>query len=322
MFRPGGSAQGDAAEEGALVVTLFSGDRLHFRRYELVRALLHPLALPYYAVAVVGLTVVPARVEFAQMTVWERLYICGVTAAVALGLVMVMAAVWEWWNAAKGQVFAHASPFLAIGTLVGVYCGNVISLKLTGHVQTTLVQTLLMWAFFHIYGEVVTHLLMYRGMPKIVLSLRKRQPETPTSGAGPMVEIGGRRFALALLRRIEAEGNYLRVTVGEARHFVPGPFGKATAALPESAGMRIGRSDWVAAGEVAGVRVEGRELAVVLRCGAAVRVAQARRKAVEDWARGLVSGSGQGDVDPEGEVVRGSGEGRGQRVRPVRPEHA
>lgn len=306
-------------------MTVVTGDRLYFRRYEILRALLHRYALGYQLVGVVMLVILPVRAEFGLLSATERLILCGSTGMLLIAVAMVLIFTLERLLGRNGTVRIHASPIIAVGVLAAVVAGNMILHSYIG-TRTTIAQTLVLWAFFQVYVEALMLLIMYLSMPKIVRDLRKTDaPAEPATGPG--VSIGGQMFAVASLQRIEAEGNYLRVTTRTGRHLVPGPFGKATEPLPPQLGLRIGRSDWVAAAAVVGLRTDERDLLVVLECGATVRVSQARRKAVEAWAKGLPQlagqgGSGQVDVDPDGAVVRGDGQKGGDRIVSPRPENA
>lgn len=308
------------AAEGGMVLTLITGDRLHFRRYEVLRALTHRYAMGYQLVGVAAMVIVPVRPEFELLSVIERLVLCGVTGLWFLGFLLLTVFISEWVLSRRAHtVRFFGSYFVAGGVVTGVLVGNVILEWYLG-VTVSLAKTVVMCVHFHIYVEAIHLLLMYKAMPKIVRDLRRHElvPEPAAPALG--VEIGGQMFAVAGLRRIEAEGNYLRVVTEAGRRMVPGPFGKVVETLPATLGMRVGRSDWVASAAVAGLRPDGRDLLVLVTGGDEVRVAQSRRKAVEGWARGLLSG--KGEVDPDGEVVRGGGEDGRKRVIRIGPEHA
>lgn len=308
------------SDDGGMVLTLVTGDRLHFRRYEVLRALTHRHAMGYQLAGVAAMVILPVRPEFDLLSVSERLVLCGVTGLWFLGFLLLTVFVAEWVLSRRARtVHFFGSFFVAGGVVTGVLVGNLILEWYLG-VTVGLAKTVVICVHFHIYVEAIHLLLMYKAMPRIVRDLRRSdvvpQPVTPALG----LEIGGQMFAVAGLRRIEAEGNYLTVVTEAGRRMVPGPFGKVVEALPDTLGMRVGRSDWVASAAVAGLRPDGRDLLVLVTGGDEVRVAQSRRKAVEGWARGLLSG--KAEVEPDGEVVRGGGEDGRKRVARIGPEHA
>lgn len=284
---------GTGTGDGQVTVRLLSGDRLHFRRYEMPRVMLHPQILLYNFLLVIFLMMMDARADMESLSTTQRLLMALICAVASIGLIFLMSLAYEHFVAGrKGGVSPHASPFNAVGTALGlvvvVFCYSIFKPE----VVMTLPQIVTLWAFFYVLAEVQTHLLMYRVVPKVVRALRAADGlrAVPDAVAGPVVEIGGHVFPAAALLRIEAEGNYLRVVTDAGRHLLPGPFGRTVDALPAGLGQRVGRSAWVASAAVAAVRLDGRELVLRLRDGAEVRVAQARRKAVEDWARRLVQG--------------------------------
>lgn len=307
-----------APEAEGMVLTLVTGDRLHFRRFEVLRALLHPQALAYLVGGLTALIVLPVRREFAALTVLERIGLCVGTGAALMVAVLVLGYALE--RLQRGVVRIHASAVIAAAVLVAVLVGNGILHAFLG-VRTGVALTLVMWAFFHVYVEAVMLLMMYRAMPRILRALRREEgAQAQVQAAVPMVRIGGHAFAEAELVRVEAEGNYLRVLTTAGRTLVPGPMGRAVDGLPLRLGLRVGRSDWVAARAVAGLRAEGRDLVLDLTNGEVLRVSQTRRKAVEDWLR--LARSGQDQVDPDGVVVRRGGERGGQRIVRGGPEDA
>ena len=308
-----------AAADGMIVLSLVTGDRIYFRRHEIPRALLHRRALPYQIVGLMGQFILPTRPEFYDLTVLERVIVCTLGGTVTMVLILGAVLLMERYRP-RGETFhIHASPFIAAGVLAGMLSANVVLSRFMG-VSTNLAQTLVIWAFFHVYVEAIHLLIVYRAFPGIIRELRAPLAAVPAAEPVPEVVIGGQAFGPCSLVRIEADGNYLKVVTATGNRFVPGPFGKVVAGLPETLGLRVGRSDWVAAGAVAGLRSEGREMAVLLHGGGEVPVAQSRRKAVADWVRALPSR--EPEVEPEREVVRGPREDSGEGIVGGRPQHA
>lgn len=285
---------GTGAGDGTVTVRLLSGDRVHFRRYEMPRSLLHGHVLLYNLLIVVFVTMMDARADMQSLQTTQRV-VMGVACAVAsMGTIFLLSLAYEVFVAGrKGGVSPHASPFVAAGTAMGIGAAVICYAVFKPEVVMTVPEVVTLWAFYYVVAEVQTHLVMYRAIPRAVRDLRAADgvQAEPVAVAGPVVEIGGQVFPAAALLRIGAEGNYVRVVTEAGGHLVAGPFGRVADGLPAALGMRVGRSDWVASGAVVALREAGRELVLGLRDGAEVRVAQARRKAVEDWARAAVQGS-------------------------------
>ena len=104
--------------------------------------------------------------------------------------------------------------------------------------------------------------------------------------------ISGEVFEAERLRLITAQEHFLRIVTTERTRFLRGRISDAETQLPESLGLRIHRSHWVAASAVVGAETDGASLRLVLQCGARVPVARGRKARVQLWlAEQGISGS-------------------------------
>lgn len=101
------------------------------------------------------------------------------------------------------------------------------------------------------------------------------------------VSLLGKPYPLSDLRLISAEEHYVRVRTIEGQDLLRGRISDIEAQLPESFGLRVHRSHWVAARAVRRLqpRREGWVLETCL--GIDVPVARGRRDAVRDWLRSI-----------------------------------
>ena len=99
------------------------------------------------------------------------------------------------------------------------------------------------------------------------------------------IQAGNRRYLVAEVERIEAEGNYVRIVTARSRDLQPGPFSQVLSQMPALAGQIISRSCWVATDAVLSHRRRGRELFLMMRDGTELRVATTRRDSVMAWLR-------------------------------------
>lgn len=284
---------------------MFSGDRILFERFELPRALLHRNMLVFYVVLIGVLSQLNLFSPLLLMTGAERLAV--VTISVLGGtLPLLIALVIGEWLQAPGSIRVYRASWviaLASGcSLVAaeVYVQSVVDRPLPG-----LGYLLVIWTCFYVIMQATSHFVMLRLMKRVLIDMRGAEalPRGADGRAiGPReIEIKGQRFLPGSLVRITAEGNYIRVTDQQAQHLLPGPFGPVIESLPEALGLQVSRSEWVAAGAVAGLRKVGREMILDLRNGHSLRVAQSRRKAVAEWVAALLP-----DLSaPQGEVPSG-----------------
>lgn len=270
-------------------VILFSGDRLTFGPFELARVLIHRNMLVQYVLLGFFLTIIDTRSGLPRSGMNDQALIVSFCILAAVPFLLLVTAVLDLIARHRGRVLRiHASPVLASVALVGVVAGDVGEYLVMGY-ATRVERTFALFLFYYVLVETVAHLLVLLVMPRALRDIRERAagrgqlvtPARPVVAEVPdQVEIGGRRIAAEALIRITAEGNYLRVYSGRQRMYLPGPFGRAVEQLPESLGVRVSRSDWVALRAVRALRREGRDLYLDLMDGATVKVANARQKVV------------------------------------------
>ena len=278
-------------------MVLFSGDRVRFRRMELPRGMLHRYALMFYVGFAVILGQFPMFNETLDMSLLERLGVTMLAVAVAVLAAMLWFWLGEWRQPPGTRRELNASTMLiglsGISTMFIAY----VCYVMPGHPFPRPLHLVAIWSWFFLLAQIFTHYFLLVLMRRVLMDMRKADPEEvaldPVEAA--FLDIKGARVQMESLCRIAAEGNYIRVITDGAQHFLPGPFGPVAAALPRGLGMQVSRSDWVARAAVVGAHRHGRDLTLDLVDGSAVRVAQARRKAVLDW----LEGSAQGGDGPE-----------------------
>ncbi len=270
-------------------VILFSGDRMAFGPYELARALLHRYVLIYYFLLGVFLTLVDTRSGLARNGVNDQAVIVAFSILGAVPFLVVFLLVLDFIAARLGRAIRiPTSPVLMAVAVVGVVSGDVMEFVLFGQ-KSSWSRSLVLTVFYYVLVEAIAHLVVLRVFPKVLRDLRGLDDDLGNRlaaamprpvGADEMVEIGGRKIAMGAITRIAAEGNYLRVFVGEKRMYLPGPFGKAVQNLPESLGVQVSRSDWVALRMVRAIRRDGRNMHLDLIDNTTIKVANARQKVV------------------------------------------
>lgn len=276
-----------------LEIVMFSGDRVEFGRYELARALVHRYVIIHYVLVCFFLALVNTRSGLPTMRMNEQVIIVAFSVFAAVIFLILLILVLDHIASRRGRLTVRASPVLLVMALCGVLAGDVTALLiLEGSAQRWL-RTGVLAVFYYILVEAVAHLMILVVIPRALFDIRSRkpQPDRPAIPAatkvqaqsdGPdHVEIGRRRLKPESLVRITAEGNYLRVVTSEERLFLPGPFSAAVEGLPESVGVQLSRSEWVALAVLRGVRKDGREMFADLQDGTSLRVANSRQKLVQ-----------------------------------------
>ncbi len=269
---------------------MFSGDRIEFGRFELFRALIHRYVVIHYVLLCFVVTLVHRRNVPRAWGLNEQAIIIVASVVVAVLFLLLLVLVLDHIASRRGRLTVKASPYLFVLAVCGLLAGDAAELLIVEGGIQRLIRTVALSFFYYIVAEAVAHLLMLLVIPRVLADLRTRKPQPqalPTTEEIPAqsdpqdhVEIGRRRVKLESLVRISAEGNYLRVVTTQERMFVPGPFSAAVEGLPESVGVQLSRSEWVAVAAIRRIRKEGRQMFVDLQDGASVRVANARQKLV------------------------------------------
>ena len=289
-------------------VILFSGDSILLGPFEMLRALLHRYMLVHYILLGFFLTLVDTRTGIPRTAVNDRAVIVLLSVIGGLLLLLAVTVVVDLIALQRRRVLRiAASPVLAAVALCGVVIGEVGEYLHDGY-RTPLAQAAVIYVFYYVLVETVAHFVVLVVIPRILRDLRSgealpapapavMQPVTPE--VPDLVEIGGQRIPTRELVRISAEGNYLRVQTLRERFFLPGPFGRVVDLLPERLGVRVSRSDWVALGEIHGLRRQGGNTFLDLKDGASVKVANTRQKMVLS----LVDVAGAGPQGADGTVT-------------------
>lgn len=108
-------------------------------------------------------------------------------------------------------------------------------------------------------------------------------PEPGEAATVQIVMLLGRAFVLADLRLISAEEHYVRIHTPTTQTLLRGRISDIEAQLPETHGLRVHRSHWVARGAVRQLNRHRDGWTLDLCLGIEVPVARARREAVRDW---------------------------------------
>ena len=284
-----------------LELVLFSGDRVRFRRMELPRALLHRNMLAFYLVYTVLFAQLRVFNEAMTMSPLERLVV------VALSLCAVVIPAWLWAHILERMQRPGTVRVLYVTNHVLVLSGMSAALScwllfnLPGRPFPVPLHFIIIWAWFFVLTEISAHFVLLVLIRRALRDMRKTDVEValdPTDAT--LIDIKGTQVRLDDLRRLAAEGNYIRVITSKTQYFLPGPFGPVSDALPESVGIRVSRSDWVAWSAIARTYREGRDLTLELTDGSTVRVAQTKRQAVLDRIGGGENGGASRDEDLNG----------------------
>lgn len=221
-------------------------------------------------------------------------------------------------KARRGRgVVVHGAPVFFGASVVGLYAGETLSMATTQTDPMGFVEGLLLVMFYYVLTEVIMAFVLGFVVPRVLAEIRGQPlparafriapppagdaaeraaaaanlPDMPSGGPVTVlprrnpgaVRVGNTRFALADIQLVEAEGNYVRIVTQRGRDLLPGPFSQVVAQLPDTAGLVVSRSCWVAAGMVVAHRRAGRDLFLMLSDGRELRVAGSRRQQVMAW---------------------------------------
>ncbi len=125
-----------------------------------------------------------------------------------------------------------------------------------------------------------------------VQTLKREKPaplladDAPGADGGEQVSdllVSGERFDPARILFITSEEHYLRIVSVERTRHVRGRIADIEAQMPQSVGLRVHRSHWVARQAVTGTERDSGGLRLVLSCGTRIPIARGRQAAVRDW---------------------------------------
>ena len=288
-----------------LELVTFSGDVIGLRRFELPRAALHRYMLIQYLLIAMFVAAMEIRKSDLFVNLAEVVHITLICMAVSVLFLLLMPDVWALIRRRRGGVVrVRVSILTAIASVLGVGTGQLAFDELVGRAPVDLPALLFMMVFFFVLIEVICHYVLLVVMPRVLRELRgeprvkPRPPEAAVQAGGlppdGRIVVQGETFDAATLMHVMADGNYVHIRTTGRRAFLPGPFGRVVARLPESLGLQVSRSDWVARSAVVGWRKAGRDLWLDLVDGSEVKVASARHQLVmaelsEGAARGRPS---------------------------------
>lgn len=308
-------------EQAAVIrFRLITLDEITFRQGEVTKVAFHPVMLLFYAGLVCFLILLDANGTRERISGASHIlaYVAG--AASALAFIVLGLKFGEAKAKATGQdVLVNGSLTCFGGALVAMLVGEAVATAIAPKPMLNFIEGIVLAVFYYGLIELVMVFLTAYILPRVQAAVRAgtnaapvatinppaplpanltampRRPVTPDPVAAvpptlrsmDAVRVGSARFAPADIRRVEAEGNYVRIVTPTARVMLPGPFSQVVEQLPDAAGQVVNRSCWIAAGAIVAHRRERRDLFVLLDDGTEVKVAATRRDAVMAWLRGI-----------------------------------
>ena len=293
-------------------------DEITFQRGEVIKVAFHPLMLLFYAGFVSFLVVLDANGTRYRMTgpSHSLAYLTGAAAAIAFivaGLKLAEARA----RASGKDVLVNGSLTCFGSALIAMLVGETVTAALVGRPTLSFIEGIVLAVFYYGLIELVMVFLTAYILPRVQARVRgtlRERPDTTVAAApdaaAPMpanlaavpdrtvvtslpkrpagiVRVGTARFAPCDIRRVEAEGNYVRIVTPTGRLLLPGPFSQVVGQLPESAGQIVSRSCWIAASAIVAHRRQGRDLYVMMDDGTEAKVAAGRRDAVKVWLQSI-----------------------------------
>lgn len=293
-------------------------DEIEFRRGEVMKVALHPILLLCYAASTLLVILIDSKGTRETLDGWSHVisYVIACTTAIAFIIASLRLA--EARARPGTIVTVNGSLSCFCGAMLGLFAGETIPLAVLGHGTISFVEGLILSLFYYGLTELVMVFLTAYVLPVVQARVRgkatpaavqavdaDREQERPAQPANlpampaggvvavlpkrpaDVLRVGSARFMISDLRRIEAEGNYVRIVTAGARHLLPGPFSQVIQQLPAGAGQVTSRSRWVAAGAIVAHRRQGRDLYLLLDDGSESKVAASRRDSVTAWLRSI-----------------------------------
>lgn len=276
-----------------LHLRLLNGETLRFRRYELLRVLLHPYILGLYSgLAVILVVTDPSVAQYTPLN--ERLiaYLPGLVAA--LICFCSVSTLLEWRRSRNGRVaVVSTTPIMLMAALVGVSVSQTLArLYVPDHVVSAKLFFILV-IFYLVVVEAMVQFTVWLLLPRVLAQLRAQPPAGPPPAGplpqtkavppGALLRVGDRSYPMAEILHLEARGNYVVIHLPGTQAEVPGPFTALVDQMPAALGQRIHRSHWVARSAVQGHHRKGRDMLLDLSNGGTAPVAMPRQPAVLDW---------------------------------------
>lgn len=218
--------------------------------------------------------------------------------------------------ARRGALAIHLSPILLLSTACSVFVGEFLLRTPLLGVNQSLTRIILLFVFHYLISELATAVVTHSLIPHILTELRglpirtlaesdpalwvadgptapQTPPQTPAAPDG-FLGAGGRSFAFSGLMHLRADGNYVHLRSLDRTELLPGPLSDLVGQLPDTLGMQVHRSHWVATGALRDWQAKGRDITLRLKDGQTVPVAVTRRREVRDWL--IATGLPQSDA--------------------------
>ena len=260
--------------------------------HEVLHFFRQPSTVGAFAVAAVSLFVFQPFPDLAVLPLAEEVVFWGITFPGAFLIYLVSCIL-------MAQRFGRA--YTAIGHLFSAIIVALLSPNLAvalgmDPAVTTWSDRLLVGSFSLIWGVAMEFLIATYLVPPYVRGLKPAGPVSNDPGPGiaafadtgpfatdQAVVLLGRRFRLPDLLLVTAEEQYVHIHTAQGRQMLRGRMSDVEAQLPDSWGLRIHRSHWVAARSVRALHRARDGWTLELTDGQQLPVARARRDAVADW---------------------------------------
>lgn len=269
-------------------LVFLGGDEVRIFPHEIGPILRHPLIMLFYLViGVVNLGIGAAflRVSDGDHLLSLRLPLICLSMLLGLLNLVICIRLVAWFQRSRSLARIHVTPPLVFSIL----CGQ-ISLAVTQRIFLDASPPplwLMICAIIGFWGVAEAFIgFLRRHADRILQDVRSHNPRADHAPPPPdhaALVAGNRSFPVETVLRLSAQGNYVRVITDSAEVLVPGPLSDLAAAMPETLGALVHRSDWVATRAITAAYRDGRNTVLDLVDGTAVRVASSREARVRDW---------------------------------------
>lgn len=276
-----------------LLLSFVNGTRAQLTLHELLGFFREPGTVACFVMAAVALFVFQPFPDLAALPMAEEVVFWGVMfpGAFLVYLVTIL-----------GMARLRAPAYTVIGHLVSslasaLYAPDLAVALGMDPAATTMSDRVLVFAFALVWAVGIEFLMVTYLLPAYLRKLEGEedgvwshdlpsyadQPFDPLAGASRRVVLLGRSFALPDLLLVTADEHYVHIHTLQGRQMLRGRMSDVEAQLPDSWGLRIHRSHWVASRTVKALH-RGRDgWTLELTDGQRLPVARARREAVADW---------------------------------------
>jgi hypothetical protein len=266
-----------------------NGARAQLTYHELLGFFRQPGTVAGFAVAGVALFVFQPFPDLAALPLAEEVVFWGITFPGAFLIYLAAIVAMARLVGCGFTILGHC-----LSSLVVALFSPELAVALGMHPEaTTLSDRLLVGAFALIWAVAIEFLMVTYLLPSYLRQLDGMAPEITGDFVGfadtapqqnrPDAVLLGRSFALPDLLLITADEHYVHIHTIHGRQMLRGRISDIEAQLPETWGLRIHRSHWVAARSVQALHRARDGWTLELTDGQRLPVARARREAVADW---------------------------------------